>query len=182
MILAAKRLGRRTFLSLVTNMGTLALAPRIAFAASAHTDRRFIFIIQRGAADGLEALVPVGDPDYARVRAGLALDPANVIKLDGTFGLHPALVETSKMYQAGEVLFAHAVASPYRDRSHFDAQNIIECGSAAPYALRDGWMNRLAGLLPKTRTPPTAFTPTVPMALRGTQRVTLRPRCRARVT
>jgi uncharacterized protein (DUF1501 family) len=69
-------------------------------------------------------------------------------------------------------VFAHAIASPYRDRSHFDGQNVMECGAAAPYALRDGWMNRLAGLLPKTRTPPTAFTTMIPMAMRGAARVT----------
>jgi len=163
---------RRHFLSLAATTSALAFAPRIAFAASAETDRRFIFIIQRGAADGLEIAPPIGDPDYARIRPTLAQEPANVIKLDSTFGLHPSLVETAQMYRTGEVLLAHAIASPYRDRSHFDGQNVMECGGVAPYSLRDGWMNRLVGLLPKTRTPPTAFAPTVPMALRGTQRVT----------
>lgn len=166
------KLDRRKFLSLAAATSTLAFAPRIAFAAAAETDRRFIFIIQRGAADGLEIAPPVGDPDYARIRPALAHDAADVIKLDATFGLHASLVETAQMYQAGEVLLAHAIASPYRDRSHFDGQNVMECGGTAPYSLRDGWMNRLAGLLPKTRTPPTAFAPTVPMALRGSQRVT----------
>ena len=166
------KLDRRKFLSLAAATSTLAFAPRIAFAAAAETDRRFIFIIQRGAADGLEIAPPVGDPDYARIRPALAHDTADVIKLDATFGLHASLVETAQMYQAGEVLLAHAIASPYRDRSHFDGQNVMECGGTAPYSLRDGWMNRLAGLLPKTRTPPTAFAPTVPMALRGSQRVT----------
>lgn len=166
------KLDRRNFLSFAAATSALAFAPRIAFAASAQTDQRLVFIIQRGAADGLETLAPVGDPDYARIRPTLALDPTTVLKLDGTFGLHPSLTETAKMYQAGEALFVHAIASPYRDRSHFDGQNVMECGGASPYALRDGWMNRLAGLLPKTRTPPTAFTPTVPMAMRGSARVT----------
>jgi len=168
-----KNLDRRTFLAGAAAGAALsALAPRIAFAAAAGTERRFIFIIQRGAADGLEALAPIGDPDYARLRDDLALDPATATKLDGTFALHPSLAETAKMYAGGEALFAHAVASPYRDRSHFDGQNVMESGGTAPYALRDGWMNRLAGLLPKTHTPPTAFAPTVPMALRGAHRVT----------
>lgn len=166
------KFNRRNFLSLAGAAGALAFAPRIAFAANAETDRRFIFIIQRGAADGLEIAPPIGDPDYARIRPTLAQDPATVIKLDSIFALHPSLVETAKMFQQGEVLLAHAIASPYRDRSHFDGQNVMECGGTAPYSLRDGWMNRLAGLLPKTRTPPTAFAPTVPMALRGAQRVT----------
>jgi uncharacterized protein (DUF1501 family) len=166
------KLDRRNFLSFAAATSALAFTPRIAFAASAQTDQRLVFIIQRGAADGLETLAPVDDPDYARIRPTLALDPTTVLKLDGTFGLHPSLTETAKMYQAGEALFVHAIASPYRDRSHFDGQNVMECGGASPYALRDGWMNRLAGLLPKTRTPPTAFTPTVPMAMRGSARVT----------
>jgi uncharacterized protein (DUF1501 family) len=170
--MSSNRIDRRKFLTLAAAAGALGLAPRLAFATAAGTDRRFIFIIQRGAADGLEALAPVGDPDYARTRAVLAQDPASVTKLDGTFGLHPSLDEVAKMYRAGEALLVHAVASPYRDRSHFDGQNVMECGGAAPYSLRDGWMNRLAGLLPRTRTPPTAFAPTVPMALRGAQRVT----------
>ena len=170
--MSLSRLDRRKFLALAASTGALACAPRISFAASAQTERRFIFIIQRGAADGLEIAPPIGDPDYVRIRPTLALDPAGVTKLDATFGLHPSLAETANMYRAGEVLLVHAVASPYRDRSHFDAQNVMECGGIAPYSLRDGWMNRLAGLLPKTRTPPTAFAPTVPMALRGPARVT----------
>ncbi|MCD6073733.1 MAG: Tat (twin-arginine translocation) pathway signal sequence domain protein, partial [Rhodospirillales bacterium] len=170
--MASKKIDRRNFLSFTAAAGALAFAPRLSFAASAQTERRFIFVIQRGAADGLEIAPPVGDPEYARIRPTLALDPAGVTKLDGTFGLHPALVETAKMYQAGEVLLVHAVASPYRDRSHFDGQNVMECGGSSPYSVHDGWMNRLATLLPKTRTPPTAFAPTVPMALRGPARVT----------
>jgi uncharacterized protein (DUF1501 family) len=170
--MAISKIDRRTFLTLAAATGAFALAPRIAFAAGAQTDRRFIFIIQRGAADGLEALVPIGDPDYIRARPTIVQDPANLTKLDAMFALHPALTETAKMYQAGEVLFAHAIATPYRDRSHFDGQNVMESGGAAPYAVRDGWMNRLAGLLPKTRTPPTSFTESVPMALRGANRVT----------
>ena len=165
-------LDRRHFLSLAAAGTALSLMPRIAFAAAAQTDRRFIFIIQRGAADGLETLPPIGDPSYATSRTILAHDGAAHTKLDGPFALHPALSETAKMYAAGEALFVHAVASPYRDRSHFDGQNVMESGGVQPYAVRDGWMNRLAGLLPKTRTPPTAFAPTVPMALRGAARVT----------
>ena len=168
--MARTKLDRRTFLSLAAATGAFAplsnvLWPRIAFGASAQTDRRFIFIIQRGAADGLETLVPIGDPDYVRARPTLVQDSSNLAKLNSMFALHPALSETVKMYQSGEVLFAHAIATPYRDRSHFDGQNVMESGGNAPYAVRDGWMNRLAGLLPKTRTPPTSFTETVPMAL-----------------
>jgi len=162
---------RRRFLALACAGGALLMAPRLVFA-SVETDRRFIFIIQRGAADGLHIVSPYADPDYTKMRGALAVDPATATKLDGSFALHPALAETAKMYQAGEALFVHAIASPYRERSHFDGQNVVETGSSAPYQVKDGWLNRLATLLPKGKTPPIALTPTVPMALRGASEVT----------
>ena len=122
--------------------------PRIAFAATARTDRRFLFIIQRGAADGLATLAPTGDPAYAGLRGDLAADIAGGAKLDSMFTLHPALAETAKFYAAKQALFVQAVASPYRDRSHFDGQNVLESGGAGAYRVKDGWMNRLLGLLP----------------------------------
>jgi uncharacterized protein (DUF1501 family) len=85
--------------------------------------------------------------------------------------LHPALAETAKMYQANEALFVHAVASPYRDRSHFDGQNVLESGGDAAYKLRDGWMNRLLGLLPQGEGRAIAVSATVPLALRGPREV-----------
>jgi uncharacterized protein (DUF1501 family) len=162
---------RRRFLSLAFAGGALLIAPRIVFA-TVETDRRFIFIIQRGAADGLHIVSPYADPDYAKMRGAMAVDPATATKLDGSFALHPALAETAKMYNAGEALFVHAIASPYRERSHFDGQNVIETGSSAPYQVKDGWLNRLSTLLPKGKAPPIALTPTVPMALRGASEVT----------
>jgi uncharacterized protein (DUF1501 family) len=152
-------------------VGAFLAAPRIIIAA-AETERRFVFIIQRGAADGLHISPPYADPDYRKVRGALALNLSNAAKLDGSFALHSALAETAKMYKAGEALFAHAIASPYRDRSHFDGQNVIETGGSAPYQVKDGWLNRLSTLLPKGRMPPTAFSPTMPMALRGKAEVT----------
>jgi uncharacterized protein (DUF1501 family) len=145
-------------------------APRIVFAQAA-TDRRFVFIIQRGAADGLGTVAPYADPAYARLRGALAVDPASAVKLDGTFALHPAMAETAKLYAARQALFVHAVASPYRDRSHFDGQNVLETGGTAPYQLKDGWMNRLLALLPRRGKEAIALSPTVPMALRGTAEV-----------
>ena len=164
-------ISRRRFLSLAPAGGALLVAPRIAFAA-AETDRRFVFIIQRGAADGLHIVAPYADPDYAKMRGAIAVDPATTTKLDGTFALHPALAETAKIYKAGEALFVHAVASPYRDRSHFDGQNVIETGGSAPYQVKDGWLNRLSTLFLKGKTRPIAFASTVPMALRGAAEVT----------
>lgn len=160
-------MSRRNFIRCAAaGAGTILVSPRIAFA-SARTERRFVFVIQRGAADGLNIVVPYAEPAYATLRGALAIDPATAIKLDGTFALHPSLVETAKMYTAQQALFVHAVASPYRDRSHFDGQNVLETGGNAPYSVKDGWLNRLAQLLPSARDTAIAFAPTVPMALRG---------------
>lgn len=164
-------LDRRRFLGCAGAAATFAAWPRIAFAA-AGTDRRFVFVIQRGAADGLDTLVPYADPNYAKLRGAIAVDPAAALKLDGMFALNPALKQTAAMYKAGQALFVHAVASPYRERSHFDGQNVLETGGAQPYAVKDGWMNRLSALLPKSAEEPIAFAPTVPMALRGAAGVT----------
>ena len=138
---------------------------RIAFAATARTDKRFLFIIQRGAADGLATLGPTGDPAYAGLRGDLAADLANGARLDSMFTLHPALAETAKMYAAKQALFVQAVASPYRDRSHFDGQNVLESGGAGAYRVKDGWLNRLLTQLPGGKA--VALAPTVPLALRG---------------
>ncbi|MEE4454711.1 DUF1501 domain-containing protein [Novosphingobium resinovorum] len=163
---------RRHALRNIAAVGAGALfCPRIAFAAGPG-NRRFVFVIQRGAADGLGIVVPHGDPGYVAARGALAIDPSTTIKLDGMFGLHPALVETGRMYQAGQALALHAVASSYRERSHFDGQNVLETGGGRPYAIKDGWMNRLVGLMRGAHAEPIAFAPIVPLALRGAAPVT----------
>ena len=162
---------RRNFVSLAAASGAMLVAPRLTFAA-ANTDRRFIFFILRGAVDGLEMVIPYGDPNYQRARGSLAINLDKATKLDSTFALHPALAQTAAMYQNGQALFVHAVASSFRDRSHFDAQNILETGGKAPYAQKDGWLNRLATLLPRAPSEPIAFASTVPAALRGPTEVT----------
>ena len=158
-------LDRRKFL-VAGSVGAAALLanPRIAFARAA-TDKRFLFIIQRGAADGLAILAPTGDPAYAGLRGDLAKDAASGMRVDPMFTLHSALAETVKMYAAKQALLVHAVASPYRDRSHFDGQNVLESGAARAYGLKDGWMNRLLAQLPGDRA--IALSPAVPLALRG---------------
>lgn len=145
---------------------SLGFAPRLSFAQAA-SDRRFVFIIQRGAADGLGTLAPVGDPAFAAQRGVLAQDFADAAKLNAMFALHPNLKNVAQMYAAKEALFVHAVASPYRDRSHFDAQNVLETGGVAAYQLKDGWMNRLLSVLPDDQRKGIAIAATIPMALRG---------------
>ncbi|WP_345814562.1 DUF1501 domain-containing protein [Paraburkholderia sp. PREW-6R] len=163
---------RRQFLSVAAaGAGAMLVSPRIAFASVA-SDHRFVFVIQRGAADGLNIVVPYADPAYAGLRGELAIDTSSAVKLDGTFALHPSLRQTAAMYVDRQALFVHAVASPYRDRSHFDGQNVLETGGTSPYQVRDGWLNRLVAQLPATRENAIAFAPTVPMALRGNAAVT----------
>jgi uncharacterized protein (DUF1501 family) len=165
-------LSRRSFVTAAGAAGALALMglPKMVFAR-AKTDRRFVFIIQRGAADGLNIVAPTGDPSFAGQRGDFAQDLASGAKLDPFFTLHPALAETAKMYVAKQALFVHAVASPYRDRSHFDGQNVLETGGPAAYRLEDGWINRLLGLLPANEARALALSSTVPMALRGEHQV-----------
>ena len=127
-------LDRRSFLG----AAALLTASPVLFAQAA-TERRFVFIIQRGAADGLNAVIPYAEPAYARLRGALAVDPESALKLDGTFALHPSLPKLRELYAAGEASFFHAVASPYRDRSHFDGQNVLETGGSAAYQVKDGW-------------------------------------------
>ena len=154
-------------------LGAAALlsASPVLFAQAA-TERRFVFIIQRGAADGLNTVIPYAEPAYARLRGALAIDGAAALKLDGSFALHPSLVKLHGLYGAGQASVVHAVASPYRDRSHFDGQNVLETGGRAPYQVKDGWLNRLLGLLPGGGRTAIALSPAVPMALRGAIDVT----------
>ncbi len=159
-------LDRRSFLTTAGVAASFALAPRMAFAAAA-TERRFVFIIQRGAADGMGVVAPVGDPAFVGARGDLAADFASAPRLDAMFALHPAMTNTLAMYRGGEALFAHAVASPYRDRSHFDGQNVLETGGAGAYQVRDGWMNRMLGVVPRDDASAIAVAASVPMALRG---------------
>ncbi len=162
---------RRSFLIGSAGAAALALAPRMAFAR-ADTDRRFVFVIQRGAADGLHTVAPIGDPAYAGARGQLAADFATAKKLDSMFALHPSMVQLAGLYDAKEALFAHAVASPYRDRSHFDGQNVLESGGAGAYSQKDGWLNRMLGLIPSGESKAIAVSATIPLALRGPHEVT----------
>jgi len=168
-------LTRRSFVRIAAaGAGAMLVAPQIVFARAA-TDRRFVFVIQRGAADGLNIVVPYAEPAYASLRGALAVDTSASMKLDGTFALHPSLAQIGQMYGRREALFVHAVASPYRDRSHFDGQNVLETGGSSAYQVKDGWLNRLVGMMPgaasTTHENAIAFAPTVPMALRGAANV-----------
>jgi uncharacterized protein (DUF1501 family) len=148
-------LDRRRFLqagALVA--GTALVTSKLAFA-SANTSSRFVFIILRGALDGLTAVPPYGDPDYARLRRELAIAAPGAtngaIKLDALFGLHPNLRFLGESYTARELVVFHAIASPYRERSHFDGQDVLENGHARAHASQSGWLNRALASVPVER-------------------------------
>ncbi|MES2989438.1 MAG: DUF1501 domain-containing protein [Pseudomonadota bacterium] len=159
-------LNRRNFVALGASAILASPFGATMTFAQAATNKRFVFIIQRGAADGLGTLAPVGDPAFVSQRGALAEDFATAARLDSMFALHPQMTAVAGLYQDKQALFVHAVASPYRDRSHFDGQNVLETGGASAYALKDGWLNRLLSLLPK-EDKGIALASTIPMALRG---------------
>lgn len=157
-------IGRRGLIASGLAGAGVAAFPGMAFAA-APGEKRFVFVIQRGAADGLNIVMPTGDPGFAAARGQIAVPGGT--KLDAMFTLHPAMVETAKLFGTKQALFAHAVASRYRDRSHFDGQNVLETGGSQPYQLKDGWLNRFLALLPKSQAEAIAISSTIPAALRG---------------
>jgi uncharacterized protein (DUF1501 family) len=160
-------IARRSFIAAgLTGLAASALHPGIAWA-SAGTVKRFVFIIQRGAADGLATVAPTGDPDYLRAREALAEDALSGTKLDSLFTLHPELAQTAALFGQKQASFVHAMASGCRERSHFDAQNMLESGASRPYGSSDGWLNRLLTLLPEGEARALAVAPAVPLALRG---------------
>lgn len=160
-------LSRRSLLGGIGGSTLLApFGPSFALA-NAPTDRRLVVVILRGALDGLAALPPYSDPEYRRIRGVLAL-PENdgILDLDGRFGLHPALAPLHTLYRAGEMTALHAVATPYRSRSHFDAQDILENGVSGARDRKDGWLNRALGLMGGERIG-LAVGQSVPLILRG---------------
>lgn len=148
-------------------LGAGALAPwaTLSFAAAASPSaNRFVFVILRGGLDGLACVPAVGDPEFAPARGPLAQFASAPLPLDSTFALHPNLAQLHAMYGRGELAVVHAVGLPYRDRSHFDAQQVLESGGARPYEISSGWLGRtLAGSGAKG----IALNTAVPLVLRG---------------
>ena len=160
------------------SLGIIGSALPAAAFARAETDARLVLVILRGAADGLAIAPPLGDPDYRKVRGELALpepgDSGGTLLLDPMFGLHPSLAGIHSEYERDQALVVHAIASPYRERSHFDGQDVLENGAAGTGATRDGWLNRalepLGGSLGNEVA--IAMAQNTPLVLRGTQSVT----------
>jgi uncharacterized protein (DUF1501 family) len=168
---------------------TVAAGPVKLALANAATDRRFIVVLLRGALDGLAAVVPYGDRNLRAIRADLVPpEPGRgigqkqgdaLLDLGGFFGLHPALTGLHTMYQAGELLPVHAIAGPYRTRSHFEAQDLMQTGTVEPRRgnrtgdpapdafITSGWLNRALLELPGGVDRGLAVGQGTPLLLRG---------------
>jgi uncharacterized protein (DUF1501 family) len=158
--------------------GTLfawAHLPKLAHAEG--RDPRFLTIVLRGALDGLAAVAPVGDPDWVALRGdnALTLDGKTpALRLDDHFALNPAMPNLHRMFEVNEAIIVHAVATPYRERSHFDGQDLLESGLPKPAPSDSGWLNRaLTALTPSGRIDPKGSLkalgvgPTTPLIVRG---------------
>jgi len=173
------RILRREFLHLsALAAGGALLTSRVAFADTPGRRSRFVLVILRGALDGLAAVPPYGDRDYASLRGEFALrppgSPDGALPLDGFFGLHPSLAFVQQCYGARELIVLHAIASPYRERSHFDGQDVLENGSPRPHALQTGWLNRALNAVPRAARAEAgvALGQNVPLVMRGPAAVT----------
>jgi uncharacterized protein (DUF1501 family) len=157
--------------------GTLfawAYLPKLARAEG--RDPRFLTIVLRGALDGLATVAPVGDPDWVSLRGDNALtldSKISALKLDDFFALNPAMPNLHRMFKANEAIVVHAAATSYRERSHFDGQDVLESGVEKPSATYTGWLNRLlVGLAPEDRVGSNggrafAVGPVTPLVVRG---------------
>lgn len=148
-------LNRRAFLARSALIGcSLAASPLVTPVSLAATrgDNRLVVILLRGGMDGLDVVRPYGDPAYAALRGDAGLGgPEGAIDLDGYYALHPALAPLMPLWNQGQLGFAHAVSTPYRDkRSHFDGQDLLEAGlpELGSVTGRDGWLNRVLQNLP----------------------------------
>ena len=163
---------RRALLLGGASFAAWAYLPKFARAAD-RRDPRLIVVILRGALDGLATVAPVGDPDYAGLHGAIALTPDGphaAVMLDSFFALHPSMQEFARMYRDKHAAIIHAVATPYRDRSHFDGQDVLESGFAGPGRVQSGWLNRALETLPRGERVMSALAvgPTTPLVLRGT--------------
>ncbi len=171
---------RRVFLkgggvALVGLSAVPAFLQRALAAAPTATQRQLVVLFQRGAADGLNTVVPFGEPDYYRLRPSIAI-PApggrgdTALDLDGFFGLHPSLVPLEPLYRSRQLAIVHAAGSPDPTRSHFDAQDFMESGTPGVKATADGWLNRAVESVPREPASPfrmVAMGSHLPRALRG---------------
>jgi len=165
---------RRQLLRASGTLFAWAYLPKLARAEG--RDPRFLAFILRGALDGLATVAPVGDPGWLALRGdnALTLDGATpALKLDDFFALNPAMPNLHRMFAAQEAIVVHACATPYRERSHFDGQDVLESGLPKPAVAASGWLNRaLTGLASGGRVDPNGSKalgvgPVTPLVVRG---------------
>ena len=106
------------------------------------SNKKLVVLFQRGAADGLNVVVPYREKNYFAMRPSIAIKPEEVLDLDGSFGLHPSLGSFKPLYEAGHLAVIHAAGSTDTTRSHFDAQDFMESGTPGVKQTEDGWLNR----------------------------------------
>jgi uncharacterized protein (DUF1501 family) len=144
-------LSRRALLAAGGTLFAWAYLPKFAHAAGSR-DPRLVVIVLRGALDGLSAVAPIGDPIYASLHGQIALSPTGehaALPLDGFFALNPAMPVFARLYKEGHAAVVHATATAYRERSHFDGQDVLESGHAGPGFVQSGWLNRAIEALPR---------------------------------
>ncbi|HVA77799.1 MAG TPA: DUF1501 domain-containing protein [Candidatus Binataceae bacterium] len=181
--LCAKRapdtMSRRAFLrraSILSAAGIVLISPHSwagrAFASTGNHNR-LVVVFLRGAVDGMNVIVPHGDPIYYESRPTIAVGrtgtPGGVLDLDGYFGMHPALVSVMPLWKERTLAFVHACGSPDPTRSHFDAQDFMESGTPGVKSTQDGWLNRTLAQLPGAHGPTEALSmgATMPRILSG---------------
>ena len=161
---------RRSFMRQMCLGGIATFAlPGVTFA-QVKQDGRFVFVLLRGGFDGLAAVVPFGDDGYARLRSGFAFEESELFALNELFGLAPGLSPLRDVWQANELVALHAMAIPYRTRSHFDGQAILETGIDRPIGSSDGWLNRLLQVMSGKRSG-IAIAAGMPRSMTGTYEV-----------
>ena len=148
---------RRIFLrnSALAVVGTTAVPSFLTRAAFGAVDagtrnKRLVVIFQRGAADGLNIVVPHAEPQYYAMRPSINIPRKSVLDLNGFFGLHPSLSAFQPLWQQGHLAIVHAAGSPDTTRSHFDAQDFMETGTPGVKITEDGWLNRSLHSAPAT--------------------------------
>ena len=165
-------LTRRQFLAnSAIGAATLMLWPKLTLAATG-SDTRFLFVLLRGGLDGLESVPPYGDPGYPAIRGALALSPSAqkpAHKLDNVFALHPSFDCAAQLYAQGQFMPVVAAAPPYWGRSHFQAQNCVENGTAKPDGSQTGWLNRCIACMPGVDG--LACAAVMPLTMRGNAKV-----------
>ena len=161
----------------MVGLSTMPAFLQRAIAATPGTGKKqLVVLFQRGAADGLNIVVPFGEPNYYRMRPTIAIPQPRsgatdaAVDLDGFFGLHPSLAPLAPLFQKNELAIVHAAGSPDPTRSHFDAQDFMESGTPGVKSTDDGWLNRALESVPEENASPfraVAMGPNLPRMLRG---------------